>query len=255
LGSRLTFTALQGIPEIEPGVALDSMLVDALARNQIKLANRDVVVLCQKIVSKAENRYVDLRTVEPSERAHELADKCLKDPRFVELVLRESTEVIRCVKDVLIVRHRLGFVVANAAIDQSNIPGAEHRALLLPQDPDISAERLRNALRERLGVNVAVLISDSFGRPWRLGVCGTCIGCAGLQPLLDMRGQQDRFGRTLKVTQIAAADEIVAGATFVMGEADEGQPAVIVSGVPEIYFAEPESARKLIRPTGQDLFT
>ena len=251
----LTFTALQGIPEIEPGMALDGVLAEALARNEIKLLDRDVLVLCQKIVSKAENRYVDLRTVEPGERALELAAKCYKDPRFVELVLRESTSVIRCVKDVLIVRHRLGFVVANAAIDQSNIPGAEHRALLLPLDPDASAERLRRSLHERFGVNVAVLVSDSFGRPWRLGVCGTCIGCAGLKPLLDMRGKHDRFGRTLKVTQIAAADEIVAGATFVMGEADEGRPVVVVSGVPEPYFSEPQSARALIRPGEQDLFT
>lgn len=250
----LTFTALEGIPEIESGVALDAVLMQAFERNEIKLADRDVLVLCQKIVSKAENRYVDLRTIEPSERAHELAAQCLKDARLVELVLRESTEVVRCVKDVLIVRHRLGFVVANAAIDQSNIPGAEHRALLLPLDPDASAERLRRALHERLGVNIAVLVSDSFGRPWRLGVCGTCIGCAGLKPLLDMRGKPDRFGRTLKVTQIAAADEIVAGATFVMGEADEGKPVVIVSGVPATYFVEPDAARKLIRPSEQDLF-
>jgi coenzyme F420-0:L-glutamate ligase/coenzyme F420-1:gamma-L-glutamate ligase len=255
LRPSLTFTALEGIPEIEPGASLESLLVEALARDDIKLADRDVLVLCQKIVSKAENRYVDLNTIEPSERARQLAAKCVKDARFVELVLRESTEVIRCVKDVLIVRHRLGFVVANAAIDQSNIPGAEHRALLLPSDPDASAARLRRVLHQRLGINVAVLVSDSFGRPWRLGVCGTCIGCAGLKPLLDMRGKLDRFGRALKVTQIAAADEIVAGATFVMGEADEGRPAVIVSGVPEAYFLEPESARALIRPSSQDLFT
>jgi coenzyme F420-0:L-glutamate ligase/coenzyme F420-1:gamma-L-glutamate ligase len=253
--TSLTFTALHDIPEIEPGMALDAVLVRALEHNALKLSDHDVIVVCQKIVSKAEDRYVDLASVEPSERANELASRCYKDPRFVELVLRESTEVIRCVKDVLIVRHRLGFVVANAAIDQSNIPGAEERALMLPLDPDASAERLRRSLRERLGVNVAVLVSDSFGRPWRLGVCGTCIGCAGLRPLIDMRGKHDRFGRTLKVTQIAAADEIVAGATFVMGEADEGRPVVVVSGVPDTYFLEPAPARKLIRPGEQDLFT
>jgi coenzyme F420-0:L-glutamate ligase/coenzyme F420-1:gamma-L-glutamate ligase len=251
----LTFSALQGIPEIEPGAALDALLVRALEHNALQLMDHDVIVVCQKIVSKAENRYVDLTTVEPSKHAGELARRCDKDPRFVELVLRESTEVIRCVKDVLIVRHRLGFVVANAAIDQSNISDAEERALLLPLDPDASAELLRRSLHEQLGVNVAVLVSDSFGRPWRLGVCGTCIGCAGLRPLIDMRGKHDRFGRTLKVTQIAAADEIVAGATLVMGEADEGRPVVVVSGVPDSYFLEPAPARTLIRPGEQDLFT
>jgi coenzyme F420-0:L-glutamate ligase/coenzyme F420-1:gamma-L-glutamate ligase len=246
---------LEGIPEIEPGQALEDVLIAALEQNRQSLAERDVVVVCQKIVSKAENRYVDLHSVTPSARATELASNCQKDARFVELVLRESTEVIRCVKDVLIVRHRLGFAVANAAIDQSNIAGADDRVLLLPKNPDASAARLRSGVQARLGVSIAVLISDSFGRPWRLGVCGTCIGCAGLKPLADMRSRLDRFGRALKVTQVAVADEIAAAATLLMGEANEGRPVVLVSGVPHEYFLDPGPASRLVRSREQDLFT
>ena len=230
------------------------MLAAALDGCGRKLAENDVVVFCQKIVSKSEGRLVALADVAPSARARELASVCEKDPRLVELVLRESTEVVRCVKDILIVRHRLGFVVANAAIDQSNVAGDGEYALLLPKYPDASAARLRQDILDRFGLRVAVLISDSFGRPWRLGVCGTCIGCAGMLPLLDQRGKTDRFGRVLQVTQIAAADEIVAAATLVMGEADEGQPIVIVSGVPAAYFSADKPASSLIRKSGEDLF-
>ena len=250
----LTFTALDGIGEITPGQSIADVIIAALAENELSVGDGTVVVVCQKIVSKAENRYVELTTVKQSPRANELAAKCAKDPRLVELVLRESSEVLRCVKDVLIVRHRLGFIVANAGIDQSNIPDAAERALLLPRDPDTSAAEIRAALEQRLGVRVAVIISDSFGRAWRLGVCGTAIGCAGLNPLIDLRGKPDRFGRPLRVTQVAVADEIAAAATLVMGEADEGRPIVIVSGVAPEYFSENGSATQLLRPAQQDLF-
>lgn len=250
----LTFLAVPGVPEIRAGQSLAEVLAAALDRGGRTLAENDVVVFCQKIVSKSEGRLVALSGVEPSARARELASICEKDPRLVELVLRESTEVVRCVKDVLIVRHRLGFVVANAAIDQSNIEGGGEYALLLPENPDASAARLRQEIFELLGVQVAVLISDSFGRPWRMGVCGTCIGCAGMNPLLDRRGKTDRFGRVLQVTQIAAADEIVAAATLVMGEADEGQPIVVASGVPAIYFSADNPACTLVRSLEEDLF-
>ncbi len=250
----LTFRAVPGVPEIRAGQSLVDMLAAALDGCGRKLAENDVVVFCQKIVSKSEGRLVALADVAPSARARELASVCEKDPRLVELVLRESTEVVRCVKDILIVRHRLGFVVANAAIDQSNVAGDGEYALLLPKYPDASAARLRQDILDRFGLRVAVLISDSFGRPWRLGVCGTCIGCAGMLPLLDQRGKTDRFGRVLQVTQIAAADEIVAAATLVMGEADEGQPIVIVSGVPAAYFSADKPASSLIRKSGEDLF-
>ena len=250
----LTLTALDGIGEIAPGQSIAEIIIKALPANALSLGDGTVVVLCQKIVSKAENRYVELATVNPSQRANELAALCAKDPRFVELVLRESSTVLRCVKDVLIVRHRLGFVVANAGIDQSNIPNAAQRVLLLPQDPDASAAAIRDALAQRLGIRVGVIISDSFGRPWRLGVCGTAIGCAGLNPLIDLRGKPDRFGRALRVTQVAVADEIAATATLVMGEADEGRPVVLVSGVAAEYFSEDGSATQLLRPAEQDLF-
>ncbi|MFY9327557.1 MAG: coenzyme F420-0:L-glutamate ligase [Georgfuchsia sp.] len=250
----LTFTAVPGIPEILAGQSLADVLVTALDQYGRKLVENDVVVFCQKVVSKSERRLFALADIEPGARALEISAICEKDPRLVELVLRESTEVVRCVKDVLIVRHRLGFVVANAAIDQSNVAGDGQNALLLPEDPDASAARLRQDIYERLGVSVAVLISDSFGRPWRLGVCGVCIGCAGMQPLLDKRGLTDRFGRKLEVTQIAVADEIVAAATLVMGEADEGQPVVIVSGVPAIYFSADKPASSLVRQLDEDLF-
>jgi coenzyme F420-0:L-glutamate ligase / coenzyme F420-1:gamma-L-glutamate ligase len=251
---KLTLTTLEGIGEIMPGQSIADVITDALASNALLLRAGDVVVICQKIVSKAENRYVKLATVTPSDRANELADLCQKDPRLVELVLRESSAVLRCVKDVLIVRHRLGFIVANAGIDQSNIPDAAERALLLPRDPDASAAAISAALAQRLGARVGVIISDSFGRPWRMGVCGTAIGCAGLNPLIDLRGKADRFGRALRVTQVAVADEIAAAATLIMGEADEGRPIVLVSGVSDDYFSENGSATQLLRPAAQDLF-
>jgi coenzyme F420-0:L-glutamate ligase/coenzyme F420-1:gamma-L-glutamate ligase len=218
------------------------------------LRQHDVIAVCQKIVSKSENRYVELASVTPSGRAAELAAICRKDARLVELVLRESTAVVRCVKDVLIVRHKLGFVVANAGIDQSNIEGAEQRVLLLPEDPDASAKRLRAELEARFGVRLGVIITDSFGRAWRMGVCGTCIGCDGLVALRDMRGRADRFGRALRVTQIAVADEIAAAATLVMGEADEGKPIVLVSGVPAEHFGATAGAAQLVRAVKEDLF-
>lgn len=250
----ISFTALEGVPEIQPGDDLADVIATALLANGMTLHAYDVVALAQKIVSKAEGRYVALDAIEPSARARELAITCGKDARFVEAVLGESTEVVRCVKDVLIVRHRLGFVVANAGVDQSNIPDAGERVLLLPQDPDASAARLRAALGARFDVPLAVIVTDSFGRPWRMGVCGTAIGCAGLTPLMDMRGSPDRFGRALRITQVAVADEIAAAATLAMGEADEGTPVAIVSGVARNFFSEGASACTLIRSPSHDLF-
>jgi coenzyme F420-0:L-glutamate ligase/coenzyme F420-1:gamma-L-glutamate ligase len=246
--------ALEVVPEIRPGDSLLAVLLTALEQNHVTLADGDIVAICQKIVSKAENRFVALDTVAPSPTAVELAKSCDKDPRFVEVVLRQSTQVVRCAKDVLIVRHRLGFVVANAGVDQSNIESAGTRVLLLPEDPDRSAAGLRDAIAATLGVRVGVLITDSFGRAWRLGVCGTCIGCAGLVPLVDARGRPDRFGRPLRVTQIAVADAIAAAAALAMGEADEGRPIVVVSGVAPEFLANGAPATHLVRPIEADLF-
>ncbi len=255
----LAFLPIAGLPEIHPGDDLVVLLEQALdALPNPTLCNGDVLVLAQKIVSKAENRYVDLATIDPSAEAHSLAQRCRKDPRLVELVLRESSEVVRVATDVLIVRHRLGFVVANAAIDQSNLPpessASGERVLLLPADPDASAEQLRLLLQQRFGIKLAVLISDSFGRPWRMGVCGVCVGCSGLSSLVDLRGTLDRHGRPLQVTQLAIADQLCATATLVCGEADEGRPMVVVRGVPPHYLSESRSARDLVRPLAQDLF-
>jgi coenzyme F420-0:L-glutamate ligase/coenzyme F420-1:gamma-L-glutamate ligase len=251
----LSFLPIPGLPEVLPGADLVE-LFDAAVRKDSALWLRpgDVLIIAQKIVSKAEDRYVELARVQPSATACTLAERCRKDPRLVELVLRESKEVLRVAPHVLIVRHRLGFVVANAAIDQSNLPGSKERALLLPIDPDASAAHLRKRFATRFGVQLAVLICDSFGRPWRLGVCGVCIGCAGLQPLVDLRGTRDRSGRAMQVTQLAVADQLCASASLVCGEAAEGRPMLIVRGVPAAYLNEGGTARDLVRPLAQDLF-
>jgi coenzyme F420-0:L-glutamate ligase/coenzyme F420-1:gamma-L-glutamate ligase len=253
---QLSFVALEGLPEVRPGDDLVALMLEAAARDTDfgGVQDGDVLVLAQKIVSKSEDRFVALASVEPSAEAHALAARCRKDPRLVELVLRESTGIVRVAPNVLIARHRLGFVVANAAIDQSNVPGCEARALLLPLDPDASAQRFADAVRERLGVRVAVLIADSFGRPWRQGVCGVCVGCAGLESLMDLRGHADREGRSLQVTQLAIADQLCAGASMVLGEAAEGTPVVRVRGVPEAYLRHARGARELVRPIAEDLF-
>jgi coenzyme F420-0:L-glutamate ligase/coenzyme F420-1:gamma-L-glutamate ligase len=251
----LAFLPIDGLPEVRPGDDLVGLLCSSLgAAANPALCEGDVLVLAQKVVSKTENRYVELAGVEPGAEAQALAQRCRKDPRLVELILRESTEVVRVAPDVLIVRHRLGFVVANAAIDQSNLPDGGERALLLPTDPDASADDLRQRLQRRFGVTLAVLISDSFGRPWRMGVCGVCVGCSGLLSLLDLRGTPDRHGRPLKVTQVALADQICATATLVCGESAEGRPAVIVRGLPLEYLSASRGAGDLVRPLAQDLF-
>jgi coenzyme F420-0:L-glutamate ligase / coenzyme F420-1:gamma-L-glutamate ligase len=252
--NTLSLTALEGIPEVEPGDALARLIAAALERQSLHLLDEDVLLVCQKIVSKAENRFVDLDAVEVSARARELAMRCGKDPRLVEVILSESTDVVRCAPQVLIVRHRHGLVMANAGVDQSNVPGSEHRVLLLPEHPDGSALRLRESLRETLGAAPAVVITDTFGRPWRRGVCGTAIGASGFVTLLDRRGDEDRFGRELKVTQVATADALAAAAALIMGEGAEGRPVVLARGLPPAWRDESARAADLIRPLSEDLF-
>jgi coenzyme F420-0:L-glutamate ligase/coenzyme F420-1:gamma-L-glutamate ligase len=250
---NLSLFALEGIPEIEPGAALAPLLLQAIEWAGMRLEAGDVLVLAQKIVSKAEGRQVRLADVEPSARALELGLLTGKDPRLVELMLRESHEVLRAKTNVLIVEHRLGCVMASAGIDQSNVPTADDDcALLLPEDPEASARRLRDELCAATGCEVAVVINDSFGRAWRNGVTGTAIGVAGIPALVDMRGRPDRDGRALHVTQVAAADELAAAASLVMGQAGEGVPAVLVRGFP--YSRREGSVQELIRPRGEDLF-
>lgn len=243
---------IQGLGEIQSGDELGSLISQAALHDGYRLCPNDVVVLAQKIVSKAEGRKFALTDVVPSSRALMLAKTCEKDPRLVELVLRESADVVRCAKGILIVRHRLGFIVANAGIDQSNVAGDDEHALLLPLNPDGSAAALNASLSAKAGGNIGVIINDSFGRPWRLGTCGTAIGCAGVTALSDLRGRPDRFGRVLQSTIVGMADEIAAAASLVMGQAAEGVPAVIVRGLPPFEVSMPASA--LVRPHDSNLF-
>ncbi len=251
---NVTFVAVPGIPLIEPRDPLASILVDALKGAGLPLISGDVIVIAQKIVSKAEGRYVELARIIPSDRAKHYAKLTGKDPRFVEVVLSESVDVVRAVPNVLIVTHRRGFVVANAGIDKSNIehPDGKERVLLLPNDPDTAAADLKAALDDAFGVTCGVIINDSFGRPWRNGVTGVAVGAAGVPALLDMVGSPDIFGRKLEMTEIAVADEIAAGASLVMGQASEGQPAVLVRGLDFTAPARPASA--LLRDRAKDLF-
>ena len=246
--------AVPGIPLVRKDDDLVALIGDGLARGNIVPRGGDVVVLTQKIVSKAEGRMVDLSTVKPSAEAIELAGKVQKDPRLVELILSESVRVVRARPNVLIVEHRLGFVMANAGIDQSNVaaPDEPQRALLLPIDPDGSAATLRKRLLEKFGVPVAVIISDSFGRAWRRGTCGVAIGAAGLPSLMDLRGSPDLFGRALQVSITGHADEIAAAASLVMGQGAEGQPVVVVRGL--TWRGPDNAASELVRPAAEDLF-
>jgi coenzyme F420-0:L-glutamate ligase / coenzyme F420-1:gamma-L-glutamate ligase len=249
----ITLTALSGIPLIEPGDDLCTVIADALEAAEIIPQPADTLVIAQKIVSKAEGRYVDLAKVIPSTRALELADATHKDARLIEVILSESTEVLRQHKDILIVAHRLGFVMANAGVDQSNVaPNGGDRVLLLPRDPDASCVALKAAFDRRFGVDVAVVINDSFGRAWRNGVVGVALGAAGIPALQNLIGAPDLFGRPMRVTEVAIADELAAAASLLMGQADEGIPVVHVRGLR--WNAAPANAAALIRPKHMDLF-
>jgi coenzyme F420-0:L-glutamate ligase / coenzyme F420-1:gamma-L-glutamate ligase len=239
--------------EILPGDDLARLLAEAIRTAGWLPERNDVLMVTQKIVSKAEGRFVELAGVTPSARAIELAAVTRKDARFVELVLAESTAVVRTAPDVLITRHRLGHVMANSGIDRSNLgPGDQERVLLLPVDPDASAQHLRAGLREYWPEPPAVVISDSFGRPWRLGVINVAIGACGLPALIDRRGETDRNGRRLEVTQVALGDMIASAGGLLTGEGAEGVPAVLVRGLR--WAAEDRPAAALVRPLDQDLF-
>jgi coenzyme F420-0:L-glutamate ligase / coenzyme F420-1:gamma-L-glutamate ligase len=251
---EVTIRALTGIKLVEPGDNLGVIAVEALAANRLMLRDGDVLVVVQKVVSKAEGRYVDLATVEASPQATALAAEVDKDPRFVEVVLSEAKRVVRHRPGLLIVEHRLGFVMANAGIDRSNITSDEgaERVLLLPLDPDGSAAALQRHLAGVFGVRIGVIISDSFGRPWRKGIVGVALGAAGLPAYIDMRGRPDLFGRELKVTETGFADEIAAAASLVTGQADEAVPMVLVRG---LAWSGPDlPVTAMVRPVEHDLF-
>jgi coenzyme F420-0:L-glutamate ligase/coenzyme F420-1:gamma-L-glutamate ligase len=258
----LTFTPIPKIPIIQPRDNLADILLECVQNAHLVLEDSDILVLAQKIVSKAEGRQVNLNTVTPSEAAFELARQANKDPRLCELILRESNEILRVRPGTVIVEHRLGFICASAGIDHSNVnaPEAdgdsaaqpEDWVLLLPEDPDHSALEIRRRLKLLTGHRLGVMIIDSHGRAWRNGVVGTCIGLSGLPAVVDARGKPDLFGYRLRITFIAAADELAAAASLVMGEAAEGTPAVLVRGFP--YPLREGSLKELLRPKEQDLF-
>jgi coenzyme F420-0:L-glutamate ligase/coenzyme F420-1:gamma-L-glutamate ligase len=252
----LSLTSLTGIPIIRHGDNLADIVVDALHANKIDLQDNDIFVLAQKIVSKAEGRTINLATVSPSQRAIELGKQTEKDPRVVELILQESTEILRTRVGAIIVEHKLGFICANAGIDHSNVAGtgttAEEWVLLLPQNPDQSAERMRSEIQSKTGKRVGILIIDSHGRAWRNGTVGVAIGIAGIPGLEDLRGRDDLFGYKLQVTTVGVADELAAAASLMMGQAAEGTPVIHVRGFP--YPMREASVKELIRPKEQDLF-
>jgi coenzyme F420-0:L-glutamate ligase/coenzyme F420-1:gamma-L-glutamate ligase len=253
---NLVLTPLPNIPMVQSGDDLVGIIWNSLLQEHIRLKGGDILVLAQKIVSKAEGRWVNLVSIQPSARAIEVAKKIGKDPRLIELVLHESNEVIRTRTGTVIVEHKLGFVCANAGIDHSNVAGegnsSEEWVLLLPENPDASAQLIRQNLEAMSGVHLGVMIIDSHGRAWRQGVVGVAIGLSGLPGLVDMRGKSDLFGYKLRITTIGAADELAAAASLMMGQANEGTPVVHVRGFP--YPMREGNLKELLRPKELDLF-
>jgi coenzyme F420-0:L-glutamate ligase/coenzyme F420-1:gamma-L-glutamate ligase len=246
----ISLIAIEGIPMVKAGDDLAALIAGRLDNTGFRLEAGDILVVCQKVVSKAEGRVVNLKDFEPSEFARNYARRWEKDPRAIEIVLRQTNRIVRNDRGVLIVETGPGWVCANAGVDESNSL-EDDRAILLPEDPDASARRLRDQIRRRLDVAVAVLITDTFGRPWRDGLTEVCLGIAGMNPMLDLRGTTDLGGRELHHTVVAIADEIASAAGLLMEKAG-AIPAVVVRG----YEYEPfeGSARVLIRPAEADLF-
>lgn len=227
----MQLTAPDTLGEVLAGDDVAQLIINALEAAEIQLQSGDVVVIAQKIISKAEGRYRYLDQVKPGQQARMLAPECDKDPRLVQLILDESEEVLRVRKGVIVVQHKLGYVHANAGIDRSNLPpDRRERVLLLPKNPDASSEAIRQRLDRHFAVQSAVIINDSAGRAWRNGTCGFAIGTAGFEPLVDLVGQKDRHGRVMEVTQVAVADELAAAASVLMGQADESRPVVVIRG-------------------------
>lgn len=278
---QLTITAIPNIPLIQPGDDLAAIILDRIATAGLNLQDGDILVIAQKIVSKAEGRLVRLDTVKPSLRAREIAEQTGKNPRLVEVILSDTREISRMRKGLLIVEHNLGLISANAGVDRSNVAPSEERrsegaeeqgsggdshlctpALLhprsewvaqLPVDPDASARAIRRQLMTATGKEVAVIINDTHGRPWRVGAVGIAIGVAGIEPVEDLRGQPDLFGHPLETTRVGLADQIAAAASLIMGQADEGRPVALLRGLP-YTVKNNASARELLRPKDQDLY-
>jgi len=256
LAARLTLTALDALPLIRPGDDLAGLILAALNASGLGLEDGDAIAVAQKVVSKAEGRLVNLSEVTPSPEAVELGRRSGKDPRLAQLILAESRRVMRVRSGLILVRHRLGFVCANAGIDHSNVRGAwgrpEDWVLLLPEDPDASAQRLRERFEAASGRSIGVLVIDSHGRAWRVGTVGVAIGLAGLPGVLNLRGRPDLYGYRLQTTDLGIADELAAAASAVMGQADEATPVVHIRGLR--YPLRNGSLGELLRPESQDLF-
>ena len=251
----LSIFAIKGIPPIQSGDPIGEIIVNGIKRNNIILEDNDVVVIAQKIISKSENRLVSLSKINPTEEALKIAKKASKDPRVVELILQESKSIIRVSEGVIIVEHRLGHILANAGIDRSNIESDEtdEKVLLLPQDPDLSAQKIRSYISKKINIKIGVLITDSMGRAWRLGTTGHALGSSGIKTLIDLRNNTvDLFERELQTTCIDWADQLAAAATLIMGESNEGIPVVIIKGINKP--SETDSVNDLIRPKNEDLF-
>ncbi len=252
----LILTAIPNFPLIEPGNDLGEIIIENTRKCRIRIRDNDIFVLAQKIVSKAEGQLVQLSTLVPSQKAIEIANEAEKDPRFVELILQESSEVLRVRQNTIIVQHKLGFICANAGIDHSNVQGKtgepEDWVLLLPENPDESANRIREEIFRKTKRRVGILIIDSHGRAWRNGIVGTSIGFSGIPGLVDLRGKPDLFGYHLRITQVAAADELAAGASLLMGQADERTPVIHVRGFP--YPLRESNFSELVRDKKMDLF-
>lgn len=248
--STIAIIPIPDIPPIHPGDDLPSLLLDAIDQAKVGLKSGDLLVICQKIVSKAEGAVLDLKTVEPSAFAHQIAAMWEKDPRMVEVVLRESSRIIRMKDGVVITETKQGWVCANAGVDESNSLG-DDIVIMLPKDPDTSARNIRITIQERRGITLGVIITDTFGRPWRDGLVEFALGVSGFEPLLDLRGTQDLQGRELHHTVVAVADELAAAAGLVM-EKGSGVPAVIIRGYR--YIPAEGDGKKLLRPAQADLF-
>lgn len=250
--TQISILPLRGIPLIQHGDDLIKIILEAIAQATHPLQDGDVLVITSKIVSKAEGRQVNLRNVVPGDEAKFIAQQTQKDPRIVELVLRESCRISRQRTGVLITEHHLGFVSANAGIDQSNVTGDNDHVLLLPEDPDATAQEMRSRLVDETGATVGLIISDSHGRPFRMGNVGVAIGVAGMPAVLDLRGQPDLFGRTLQVSTQAYADLVASAAHLACGEGNEGLPVTLIRG---LHFENIDGrASDLNRPREQDLY-
>lgn len=253
--TELRLIALTDFPIVKPGDKLPELITMASHRQYLNILDSDILIITSKIVSKSENRLRDLRKITPSPEAVDLAGISGKNPQLVQLILDESEEVLRIRKGLIIVRHRLGFVCANAGIDHSNTVEDDidnNYVLLLPEDPDASATGIRKQIEQETGKRIGVMIIDSHGRAWRNGTIGTTVGLSGVPGVVDLRGNKDLFGYALRATQVAAADELAGAASLLMGQADEGIPCVLARGFP--YPLRESNTKELIRKKENDLF-